>query len=319
MSFENLANPHYDYNPIGAYLKKRFNSRVIKLSLDGDFTCPNRDGSKGFGGCVFCSSKGSGEFAGTIPSQIKLMSGKWPEGKYIAYFQNHTNTYGPVEKLSKLYYEALNHSPDMVGLAIATRPDCLSPEILDLLEKLNRETFLWVELGLQTIHPETAKTINRCYDLSTYHKAVESLRERGIRVVCHLLFGLPKTIENGLVTPETQEEMLESVAYVCQKYKTLIDGSHHIFGVKLHMLNLVKGSPLAVLAPNYEPFSSIEDYVNLVVRAISLIPPEITIHRLSADAPRDILIAPSWSYKKRTILNAIHRELSVRRESSFLV
>ena len=179
------------YHTIGQDLKDRFNGKIVKLSLDGGFTCPNRDGTKGVGGCVFCSPDGSGELSSDIPRQIELLSAKWPGAAgYIAYFQSHTNTYGDISKLKSLYLDALAH-PRVVGLAIATRPDCLPPDVLDLLEEINKRTFLWIELGLQTIHERTALACNRGYALSVYDQAVAELQKRGIRVVTHLILGLP--------------------------------------------------------------------------------------------------------------------------------
>lgn len=300
------------FNSIGEYLKNHFDSKVIKLSLDGGFTCPNRDGTCGVGGCIFCSADGSGEFSGDIPGQLRLLSKKWPHGKYIVYFQNHTNTYAPASELRKKFYDALNYETDseIVGIAIATRPDCLSAEVLDLLSELNENTFLWVELGLQTIHDTTARTINRGYDLNVFDDAMQKLKERSIRTVVHLIFGLPKIITghaklpgDSLIIPETREEMLESVRYVCSKDP---------FGLKLHMLNVVRGSQLEKLCPHYVPFDSPEEYIKLVCDALEIIPPDITMHRLTADAPRHILIAPEWSYRKRTILNGIEKELRMR-------
>lgn len=315
-------------NMISGYLKDRFGEKVVKLSLDGGFTCPNRDGSKGVGGCIFCSAGGSGEFAGSIPSQIELLSAKWPRAKYIAYFQNHTNTYAPVSELREKFYAALNYDssagaehPEIVGLAIATRPDCLNDEIYELLAELSQKTFLWVELGLQSMHDETGNTINRCHSLEVYNEAVNRLSALGIRMVTHLIFGLPKHIEeDGSVIPETREEMIESVRHVCSTLPYSASGTenmsgdtgNHIFGIKLHMLNVVRGSQMEQLCPNYVPFSSIDEYTDLVVDALKIIPRDITVHRMSADAPRSILIAPEWSYKKRTILNEIHRKMAER-------
>lgn len=285
-------------NSIGEYLKEEMGSKIVKLSIDGGFTCPNRDGTKGTGGCIFCSASGSGDLASDIPSQIQLLSNKWPNARYLAYFQSHTNTYAPVERLRRQYEEALSY-PNVMGLAIATRPDCLSEEVLDLLSEFHEKTFLWVELGLQTIHEHTAQLVNRCYPLSVYDKAIAQLKARGIRTVTHLIFGLPE---------ESREDMLASVRYVCRD----LGNSRHIFGIKLHMLNLVRGSQMEVLYPDYVSFDSIEEYVDLVVKALEVIPPDITIHRLSGDAPRPTLIAPEWSYKKRTILNSIHKALRQR-------
>lgn len=307
---------NYTINSISSYLKDHFGGKVVKLSIDGGFTCPNRDGTKGTGGCIFCSAQGSGDLASDIPSQIKLLSDKWPNvDKYLAYFQSHTNTYAPVHQLRRQYNEALSH-PNVKGLVIATRPDCLSEEILDLLAEFNEKTFLWVELGLQTIHEDTAQLINRCYPLSTYDDAVEGLRKRGIKIVTHLIFGLPG---------ESQEQMLESVKYVCRDLSSQENQStgdslnntstsaDRIFGIKIHMLNLVRGSQMENLYPDYVSFKSIDEYVDLVIRALEIIPPEITIHRMSGDAPRPTLIAPEWSYKKRTILNSIHQQLKARK------
>ncbi len=353
-------------NTIGQYLEKRFGCKVVKLSLDGNFTCPNRDGSKGTGGCIFCSADGSGDFAGSIPSQIALLSPKWPHAKYIAYFQNHTNTYAPASDLREkftaaLYYgkdrnaehgscalgdaeknkqkesslkeaeqktsHLLSHppltasapvTPEIIGLAIATRPDCLDDEIYELLSELSKKTFLWVELGLQSIHEETGRTINRCHSLAVYDEAVERLAKLGIRTVTHLIFGLPKRIEkcgtdSSIVIPETREEMLASVRHVCRRLPLNPEtGSSHLFGIKLHMLNIVRGSQMEFLCPDYVPFSTIDEYTDLIVDALRIIPKDITIHRMSADAPRPLLIAPQWSYQKRTILNTIHQKMNTR-------
>lgn len=283
------------FNSISSYLKTQFGEKTIKLSIDGGFTCPNRDGSKGTGGCIFCSADGSGDFASDIESQIKLLSDKWPNAKYIAYFQNHTNTYAPAGELAKKFYAALDN-PNISGIAIATRPDCLNEEVLDLLDEINKNHFMWIELGLQTIHKKTADIINRCYDLDVYNTAMKELASRNIKVVTHLILGLPG---------ESHTDMAESVKYVCNA-KT--------WGLKLHLLNVVKGSQMETLYHNYQSFNSIEEYVNLVVDLLEIVPPNITIHRLTADAPRKILISPEWSYKKRTILNGINAEL-VRRNS----
>lgn len=281
------------FNSIGNYLKQRFGCKVIKLSLDAGFTCPNRDGSKGAGGCIFCSADGSGDFASDIPGQIRLLSNKWPSGKYIAYFQSHTNTYAPVEVLREKYEQALKY-PDVVGIAIATRPDCLSPEVLELLSELNERTFLWVELGLQTIHEQTAELINRCYPLSVFDEAVENLAQLQIKTVVHLILGLPG---------ESREDMFESIRYVCNK---------EIFGIKLHLMNILKETKLAEFYPDRIHIPEKEEYISLVVDALEIIPPQITIHRVTADAPRHLLIAPEWGYEKRSILNGIGKEFRLR-------
>ncbi|MBQ9016186.1 MAG: TIGR01212 family radical SAM protein [Firmicutes bacterium] len=333
-------------NMIGSWLKRRFGRKIVKLSIDGGFTCPNRDGSKGSGGCLFCSGSGSGDMASSIESaagiaaakeesgqadfvaprrvrralddQIGLLSGKWPQAGYIAYFQSHTNTYAPAQHLRALFTAAADQ-PDVIGLAIATRSDCLSEEVLDLLEELNRRTFLWVELGLQTIHGETARAMNLCHTLADYDSAAARLHSRGIRIVTHLILGLPG---------ESRQMMLDSVRYVCQPLqdgnghsRSLADDpsdccpegkSAHLFGLKLHMLNVVRSSALSREYPGYVPFDSIDDYTDFVIEALELVPPDVTIHRISGDAPRSDLIAPEWSWRKRTILNEIHRKMRLR-------
>mgnify|MGYP002544133158 FL=1 len=279
------------YHSINTWLKRTFGEKTIKLAIDGGFTCPNRDGSKGVGGCIFCSDSGSGEFASDIDGQIRLLSDKWPHARYLGYFQNHTNTYAPVSELAAKYNEVLKN-PKIEGLVIGTRPDCLSEEVLDLLSEINKTHFLWVELGLQTIHEDSANLINRCYDLSVFDQAMVQLSARGIKTVVHLILGLPG---------ESHDDMLDSVRYVSS-----IPG---LFGMKLHLLNIVKGSQMEYLYPDYQPFASIEEYVNLVVECLEIIPPEVTIHRLTGDAPRSILINPPWSFNKRTILNGIDERM----------
>lgn len=281
------------YRSVSTYLKDKFGEKTIKLAIDGGFTCPNRDGTKGTGGCIFCSDSGSGEFASDIEDQIRLFSDKWPRAKYLAYFQNHTNTYAPVSELREKYYAVLAN-PKIEGLVIGTRPDCLSEEVLDLLSEISRTHFLWVELGLQTIHDKTAHLINRCYNLSVFDDAMRRLSVRGIKAVVHLILGLPG---------ESREQMLDSVHYV--------SSLPELFGMKLHLLNIVKGSQMEFTHPDYQPFASIEEYVNLVVDCLEIIPPEVTIHRLTGDAPRSILINPPWSFNKRTILNSINDRLNL--------
>ncbi|MGI6735766.1 MAG: TIGR01212 family radical SAM protein [Anaerovoracaceae bacterium] len=292
-------------NRIGAWLKEMFGEKVVKLSLDGGFTCPNRDGTCGTGGCIFCSPEGSGELAGDVPSQIRLLARKWPHvRRYIAYFQSHTGTYAPVDVLRQRYEAALAADAGggkIVGLAIATRPDCLGEDVLDLLSELAQRTFLWVELGLQTIHGDR---INRGYPLSVYDRAAAELARRRIPVVTHLILGLPG---------ESRADMAASVRYVCSR-PTDAGRTPPIFGLKLHMLNVIRGSALERLYPGYVPFDSPQEYIDLVCDLLEIIPPQITIHRLNGDVPRPLLAAPWWSYKKRTILNGIVREMK-RRDS----
>lgn len=291
------------YNSIGDYLKSEFGRKTVKLSIDAGFTCPNRDGTAGFGGCAFCSEGGSGELAShaasendysvSISEQIDRLSEKWPDACYLAYFQSFTNTYAPVEVLRSRYYAALNDDR-ISGIAIATRPDCLGEDVLDLLEEINRDNFMWVELGLQSIHNGTLKAMNTCYTYEDYEKAAKALIERGIRVVTHLILGLPG---------ETEDMMLDSVKKICRL---------PLFGIKLHLMNIVKTAPLYRTMPDYVPFGSIEEYVDLAVRCLEIIPPDVTIHRLTGDVPRRILVSPEWSYRKRTILNMINSELKNR-------
>lgn len=292
---------------ISDYLKSEFGCKTIKLSLDAGFTCPNRDGSKGTGGCAFCSEGGSGELAvhlndtnfsnmsESISEQIERLSSKWPSAAYIAYFQSFTNTYAPVDYLRKVFKEALS-DPRIKGIAIATRPDCLPDDVLDLLDEINHKHFMWVELGLQSIHKNTQKAMNICYSTEDYDRAVYELSKRNIKYVSHLILGLPG---------ETEEMMTESLKYVCNK-------DPHPFGLKLHLMNIVRTSALYKTMPDYVPFDSLEEYVDLVVRCLEIIPSDVTIHRLTGDVPRKILVSPEWSYKKRTILNAINRELALR-------
>ena len=282
------------FHSISTWLKREFGEKTIKLAIDGGFTCPNRDGFKGHGGCLFCSDNGAGEFASNVEDQIQLYADKWPNARYLGYFQNHTNTYAPIEELREKYMAILSN-PKIEGLVIGTRPDCLSEEVLDLLAEIKKTHFLWIELGLQTMHEETAELINRCYSLDVFEKAMEGLRTRGIRTVVHLILGLPG---------ETREMMLDSVRYVANQ--------PDLFGMKLHLLNVVKGSRMERDYSEYQPFESIDEYVNLVVECLELIPPEVTIHRLTGDAPRSILITPPWSFNKRTILNRINEQLHLR-------
>ena len=301
------------YYSINDYLRSEFGRKTVKLSLDAGFTCPNRDGSKGFGGCAFCSEGGSGELSAhladcasgqessethmsdSITEQINRLSDKWPDATYIAYFQSFTNTYAPVDYLRKIYYEALS-DPRISGIAIATRPDCLPDEVLDLLDEINRNHFLWVELGLQSIHPDTQKAMNLCYTTEEYDKAAAELSKRGIKYVTHIILGLPG---------ENEAMIFDSLNHVCN-----IDP--HPFGLKLHLMNIVKSSALYKTMPEYVSFNSMEEYVDLVVRCLEIIPEDITIHRLTGDVPRKILVSPEWSYRKRTILNSINKELSLR-------
>ena len=290
------------FNNLDYQLKKEFGEKIFKVSLDGGFTCPNRDGTIDDKGCIFCNETGSGDFAGTrgksishqIEEQIELLKNKFPDGKYIAYFQNFTNTYGETKYLRKIFTEALSHEK-IVGLAIATRPDCLGPEVLDLLDELNKKTFLWVELGLQTVHEKSAEFINRGYPLKTFDEAVGKLNSRGIKVVAHLIIGLPG---------EGVEDMLKSVEHI---------SSIGVWGAKLHLLHIIKDTALCrYYLENSFHILDMEEYIDIIVTLISHLNPEIVIHRLTGDGSRDTLVAPLWSLQKRKVLNRINMELKSR-------
>lgn len=287
------------YYSLNYFLREKFGCKTFKISLDGGFTCPNRDGKAGKGGCTFCSSRGSGDYAGarllTIGEQFdnikEMMNKKWKEGKYIAYFQAYTNTYAPVEELKKKYEEAISKE-GVVALSIATRPDCINDEVLDLIAEMNKKLYTWVELGLQTIHEDSAKNFNRGYSLDVFDKAMEGLKSRGIDTVVHCIFGLPE---------ETKEQILETIDYVAHT------GAK---GIKFHLLHLMEGTKMV---KDYEEgrlkFLSQEDYVDLICEGVSRIPQDMVVHRLTGDAPRDLLIGPMWSLKKWEVLNAIDKAL----------
>lgn len=285
------------YNRLSDRLKERFGCKVYKLALDGGMTCPNRDGRLGYGGCSFCAADGSGAFAQTgetVFAQIEAaktrVAGKIQGGKYIAYFQNFTNTYAPVSYLEPLFRAAISH-PDVAVLSIATRPDCLPPEVLDLLEQLNREKPLWVELGLQTIHPDTARAIRRGYDLPVYDKAVSELHTRGIEVITHVILGLPG---------ETKAQMLDTVRYAGGRSD----------GIKLQLLHVLRGSDLAKdYAAGAFRTLELEEYCDLVLDCLRVLPPEVVIHRLTGDGAKKDLIAPLWSADKKRVLNTLSRKI----------
>lgn len=289
------------YYSFDSFLKNYFGEKIYKVSLDGGFTCPNRDGTLGTGGCIFCSEGGSGDFASSaalsvtdqITAGIEMVSKKIENEKYIAYFQAFTNTYGPIKKLEALYMEAVN-DPRIVALAIGTRPDCLPAEVLNLLERLNKIKPVFVELGLQTIHEETSEFIRRGYPLSCFNEAVFNLHKIGVLTVVHLILGLPG---------ETNDMMLESVRYL-----------NHlpIHGVKFSMLHILKHTDLADYYAEH-PFDvfTLESYVDLLLKCIEHLSPEIVIHRLTGDGPKDLLIAPVWSLHKRRVLNMIAHEMKV--------
>ncbi len=287
-----------EYTTLNSYLKKQFGCKVYKLAIDGGFTCPNRDGKIDTRGCIFCSMGGSGDFAQSrnlsVTEQIEkaksLVEKKISNGKYIAYFQAFTNTYGPVEKLEKIYNEAIAH-PDIVALSIGTRPDCLNKDVLKLLEKLNKIKPIFVELGLQTIHPKSAKYIRRGYDLSVYDTAVKNLHDIGINVVTHLIIGLPG---------ETKQDIIESVKYVCK----VTDG------IKLQLLHILKGTDLAKEYENGNVQTlTLEEYTQIIVECVKNIPENVVVHRLTGDGAKKDLIAPLWSANKKVVLNTINSTL----------
>lgn len=285
------------YHTLNHFLREKFGEKVFKISLDGGFSCPNRDGKVGRGGCVFCSARGSGDFAGdrdfSISKQFDdvktMMAHKWKSGKYIAYFQAYTNTYAPVEELRRKYNEAIEKE-GVVALAIATRPDCLDEDVLDLLEEMNKKLYVWVELGLQTSNDETAKIINRGYMLETFDEAMSNLKKRNIDTVVHAIFGLPG---------ETKEDMINTIDYIAHS---------GAMGIKIHLLHLMKNT---ALVKEYEmgnlEFLSQEDYIDLITKSVSMLPEEMIVHRLTGDAPRNELIGPMWSLKKWEVLNAIDK------------
>ena len=284
------------------FLKEKFNEKIYKVSLDGGFTCPNRDGKVSRGGCIFCSENGSGDFTATklksihaqIEEQIDLVSKKYKGDKYIAYFQNFTNTYAEVSYLRKIYQEALSHEK-IVGLAIATRPDCLGDDVLELLAELNKKTFLWVELGLQTVNDDVAKYFNRAYETGIYKEASEKLNKLNIKFVTHIIIGLPK---------EENDDYLKTAIFA-QNCGT--------WGIKLHLMYVVKNTPLEKLYLNGDlKLNTKEEYVEKVVNVLENISSEIVVHRLTGDGDRETLVAPLWSIKKIDVLNSIHKELKRR-------
>jgi len=294
---------------LNKYLRERFGQKVYKLALDGGFICPNRDGTLGTKGCIFCSAGGSGDFAEdrnlSITQQIengkRRVVAKMPKNKesnidtnkYIAYFQAFTNTYGPVERLRALYTEAINH-PDIVAVSIGTRPDCLPDEVLNLLDELNHIKPIWIELGLQTIHEKTANYIRRGYPLSVYDKAVQDLLSRNIEVITHVILGLPG---------ESKEDMLETVKYV---------GESGVQGIKLQLLHVLQDTDLARdYAVGLFECMTQEEYINLVSDCLDILPDDIIIHRLTGDGPKRTLIAPEWSKDKKKVLNALNQKLGL--------
>lgn len=289
------------YTSINDHLKEQFGEKVYKLSLNAGLTCPNRDGTLSTGGCAFCSADGSGDFAmssGSITKQIEdaklLLSGKTDCKKFIAYFQAFTNTYGELEYLRQIFTEAINY-PDVVVLSIATRCDCINDDILALLVELNRIKPVWVELGLQSIHDSTLQSMNCCYTFEQFKKTASLLSDAGIDVISHIILGFPE---------ETKDMMLASVSEVCKL---------PISGIKLQLLHILKDTELARrYQTNPWPMMTMEEYCQLIVDCIAIIPRNIVIHRITGDGPRSLLIAPTWSTDKKRVLNTINQLLSTR-------
>lgn len=298
------TNSNKRYHTLDYFYKEKFKNKICKISLNAGFTCPNIDGTVGFGGCIYCSKTGSGEFAGnkfdSIEKQFteikKVMTNKWPNAKFIAYFQARTNTYAPVEDLKRMHDTVLKEK-DVVGISIATRPDAISDECLDYLEELNRKTYLTIELGLQTINEKTSKLINRCHSLECFKEMVEKLNKRNIDVVVHIINGLPY---------ETKEDMLNTVRYL---------NKLNIQGIKIHMLSITKDTPLEMLYKSKEfHILSKEEYIDIVIDQLELLRAEIVIHRITGDPKIEDLIEPQWLTKKFCVLNDIDKEM-VRRDT----
>lgn len=298
------SNTNKRYYTLDYYYKQKYNSKVSKISLNMGLTCPNKDGTKGYGGCIYCSKLGSGDFAGNINKPLKeqfdevkdIMEKKWPNAKYIAYFQANTNTYAPLNILKQAWEEVLTYD-NVVGINISTRPDSITEECYDYLEELNKKTDLIIELGLQTIHEKTSKLINRCHTLECFEKAVKELNKRNIKILVHIINGLPY---------ETKNMMIETIKYL---------NNLNIWGIKIHMLHIIKDTALEKLYEK-EKFHvlSKEEYIDIVCDQLELINENIVINRVTGDPKIDDLIEPTWLTKKFCVLNDIDKEL-VKRNS----
>ncbi|MCC8016552.1 MAG: TIGR01212 family radical SAM protein [Clostridiales bacterium] len=293
----NFSKRQMKYYSFNQYLKDTFGTKIYKISINAGFTCPNRDGKLDARGCVFCSKGGSGDFAESphlsVARQIEKgkerVKNKIKSGKYIAYFQAFTNTYAPVKILKEKFYEAINH-PDIAAVSIATRPDCLPDDVIDLLNELNKIKPVFIELGLQTIHEKSAEYIRRGYELSVYDEAVKKLKKINVNIVTHIIIGIPG---------EKKEDIVKSVDYVCKS------GTN---GIKLQLLHVLKGTDLA---EDYEKGTfetlSMEEYLDILKACIKIIPQNTVIHRLTGDGPKKDLISPMWSADKKRVLNAVNR------------
>lgn len=299
----NLMTKEKRYNTLNAFYRHKFGKKVFKVSLNGNFTCPNKDGKSGYGGCIYCTESGSGDFAGNKNDSLRtqfnkikdMMHEKWNDAFYISYFQANTNTYDSVERLRSLFYESISLDENIVGLNIATRCDALNIEIYDLLEELNNKTYLQIELGLQSIHDETSQFINRGHSLACFDDAVKELRKRNIDVVVHIINGFHL---------ESKEDMLDTVRHL---------NKLDIQGIKIHLLHVMKKTRLGRMYLE-KPFKmlSLDEYKDIVCDQIEILDPNIIIHRLTGDSPRELLIAPQWSLKKLVVMNEIDKELRKR-------
>ena len=287
------------YHSLDYMLRERFGEKVYKVTLNGGMSCPNRDGKIGRRGCIFCSEGGSGDFAADaslsvtekINSQIAILSAKRPIHRYIAYFQAYTNTYAPVEYLQKIFTEAISH-PKVIALSIGTRPDCLDDKVIALLSELNRMKPVWIELGLQTIHEDTARYIRRGYSLSCFEDALSRLRAAGLEVIVHTILGLPG---------ETHDDILETIKYL---------NATDIQGIKLQLLHVLSGTDLAAdyQVGKFEVLGR-DAYIDLVIDCLEHLRPSIIIHRVTGDGPKELLIAPQWASRKREVLNLLHHRM----------
>ena len=314
-----LGKPYYS---LDAFFKQTYGEKCYKIALDAGMTCPNRDGTLGNDGCIFCSAGGSGDFAagrdaGSVREQLQkgrlLFGGKKTGNRFVAYFQAYTNTYAPVSYLREIYTEALK-LPEVIGISIATRPDCLGKEVLSLLSELKEsypDKFIWIELGLQTIHEKTAVFINRGFSLPVFEKAVSSLSLLEIPVIVHVILGLPG---------ESPEEMYATCSYLNHIPVPDVPGkSLFPFGIKLQLLHILKGTKLGNdylggMLPGFSPLS-LEAYTDILIHCLELLNPEIVIHRLTGDGPKALLLAPLWSLDKRNVLNTLHK--TVRLQNSY--
>ena len=304
MSEFKYSDSNKRYYTLDYYYKHKYGCKIAKISLNMGLTCPNKDGKVGYGGCIYCSKLGSGEYAGDKNKPLKeqfdevknVMIKKWPSAKFIAYFQANTNTYAPIEKLKKAWEEVLTYD-NVVGINISTRPDAIEKECYDYLEELNKKTDLVVELGLQTIHDKTSKFINRCHDLNSFEIALNELNKRGIKLLVHVMFSLPY---------ETKDMMLDTIKYLSNK---------NIWGIKIHMLHILKGTLLAKIYEQEKfPILTKDEYVQIVCDSLELLPENIVINRLTGDPKVDDLIEPFWLVKKFCVLNDIDKEMA-RRDS----